>query len=374
VKTTTRILAAALAAAALAAAGCGKSGPQAGGFQRPPTPVETAPVALGPVTDRFSTVGTLDAGESITVTSEIDGIVKTVPYREGGHVKAGELIASLDDAQLAAEADRAAALRDQARGAWERVRTIVDQGAGAPQDLDDATADLKVAEANLALARTRLAKTRITAPFAGLAGARRVSPGAFLRAGTPITDLAQIDELRVTFAVPERILGAMKPGAPVNVQTTAYPDVVLDGAIDVVSPQLDPVTRNAAIVARVHNPDELLRPGMSATISVVLARRPGALTVPSEAVFVEGGQSYVYVVRPDSVVTRAPVTLGSRLPGLVEVTEGVDAGQTVVKAGHQKLYEGAKVMPVVAGGPGGAPAQTAAAAPDSAAGQEGAAR
>ncbi len=373
-KTTTRILATALAGLALAAAGCGKGQQQAGGFQRPPTPVETAPVALGPVTDRFSTVGTLDAGESITVTSEIDGIVKAVPYDEGGHLQAGDLIASLDDEQLAAEAERAAALRDQAHATWQRVRTVVDQGAGAPQDLDDATAALKVAEANVALARTRLAKTRITAPFAGLAGARRVSPGAFLRAGTPITDLAEIDKLRVSFAVPERLLGAMKPGAPVSVQTTAFPDVVLDGAIDVVSPQLDPVTRNAAIVARVDNPDELLRPGMSASISVILAQRQGALTVPSEAVFVEGGQSYVYVVRPDSVVARTPVSLGSRLSGSVEVTEGLDAGQTVVKAGHQKLYEGAKVMPVTAGGPGGGAPRAAAAAPDSAAGQEGAAR
>ena len=80
-----------------------------------------------------------------------------------------------------------------------------------------------MAEANLALARTRLDKTRITAPFAGLAGARRVSPGAFLRAVHPVTDLAQIDRLRVTFAVPERILGAMRQGAPVTVRTRPFP-------------------------------------------------------------------------------------------------------------------------------------------------------
>ena len=192
--------------------GCGQEQGQGGGFQRPPTPVEVAPVQAGTVTDRFTTVGSLEAGESITVTSEIDGIVKAVPFTEGGHLRQGDLIARLDDAQLAAEAARAEALRDQAQATWSRISSIVDQGAGAPQDLDDATAALKVAEADLALARTRLAKTRITAPFAGLAGARRVSPGAFLRAGAPITDLAQIDQLRVTFSVPERILGGHAPG------------------------------------------------------------------------------------------------------------------------------------------------------------------
>ena len=329
--------------------GCGQEQGQGGGFQRPPTPVEVAPVQAGTVTDRFTTVGSLEAGESITVTSEIDGIVKAVPFTEGGHLRRGDLIARLDDAQLAAEAARAEALRDQAQATWSRISSIVDQGAGAAQDLDDATAALKVAEADLALAQTRLAKTRITAPFAGLAGARRVSPGAFLRAGAPVTDLAQIDRLRVTFAVPERILGAMHQGAPVTVENTAFPDVVLQGSIDVIEPQLDPLTRSVGIVARVANPDELLRPGLSATVSVILSERSDALTVPAEAVFVEGGQAYVFVVRPDSVVTRTPVVLGTRQPGTVEVSAGLADGQQVVRAGHQKLYEGAKVMPVDSG-------------------------
>ena len=327
-------------------AGCGGDGQQAQGFQRPPTPVEVATVRTGSVADRFTTVGTLEAGESVDVAVEIDGVVETVPYTEGGHLAAGDLIALLDDEQLAAEAARAAALEDQARSTWTRVESIVAQGAGAPQDLDDAVAALKVAEADRALAETRWAKTRVTAPFAGVAGSRRVSPGAFLRAGSAITDLARIDRLRVTFAVPERLLGAIRKGAPITVTTTAYPDVALEGVIDVIEPQFDPVTRNLGIVARVENPDELLRPGMSATVSVILGRRADALTVPSEAVFVEGGQAFVYAVQPDSVVTRRPVTLGSRQADSVEIGSGLVGGEQVVRAGHQKLYEGARVMPV----------------------------
>jgi len=331
----------------LLSAGCAQEEQQAGGgFQRPPTPVETAMVVGSTVTDQFTTVGTIEAGESIMVTTEINGIVTAIPFREGGRLAQGDVIARLDDDQLKAEAQKASALLDQSRATWERVKSVVEQGAGAPQDLDDAVAALKVAEANLALARTRLAKTRITAPFGGLAGKRRVSTGAFLRVGETITDLAQIDQLRVNFAVPERILGSMRVGAEVALLTTAYPDHQLIGTIDVIEPQLDPISRNVGIVARVANPDELLRPGMSATVTAVLHERADALTVPSAAVFVEGGQAYVYVVKPDSVVTRTPVTLGTRLTDVVEVTEGLNYGQQVVRAGHQKLYEGAKVMPV----------------------------
>jgi membrane fusion protein (multidrug efflux system) len=307
-------------------------------------------VAEGTVVDRFAAVGTVEAGESVTVVAEIDAVVVAIPFAEGQAVAAGALLAQLDDEQLRAEVARAEALRDQRRVTHERIRSIVEQGAGAPQDLDDAAAALKVAQADLDLARARLAKTRITAPFAGIVGSRRISPGAFLRAGDAVTDLAQISRLRITFSAPERTLGRLRRGAEVTVTTTAYPDLALRGVITVIEPQLDPGTRSARIIAEAANPESLLRPGMSADVSVVLAERPGALTVPSEAVFVEAGQALVYVVQPDSSVVRTVVELGTRLPDAVEVLSGLQAGAEVVRAGHQKLYPGAKVMPVAAGG------------------------
>lgn len=339
-------LAAVAAAGAVLAGGAGCGGKkQAGGFAPPPTPVETAVVAAGAVSDRFATVGTLEADLQVEVAAEIDGVVRSLPLPEGDPVRAGALLATLDDVQLAAEAQRAEALRDQGRSTWERVRTVVEQGAGAPQDLDDATAALKVAEANLDLARARLAKTRITAPFAGSVGLRRVSPGAFVRAGQPLTDLSRLDRLRLTFSVPERLLGRLKAGDAVRIETTAHPGEVLEGAVTVIEPQLDGQTRATRVVATVANPDLRLRPGMSATVTLVLDERTEALTVPDEAVFVTGGQAFVFVVKPDSTVARAAVQLGTRLPGVVEVTGGLDGGQVVVRAGHQKLYDGAKVRP-----------------------------
>jgi membrane fusion protein (multidrug efflux system) len=261
-------------------------------------------------------------------------------------IQKGGLIAQIDDSQLRAEASRAEALRDQSRVTFERIKSVVDQGAGAPQDLDDAAAALKVAEANLQVARTRLQKTRIVAPWSGIASSRRASPGAFLRAGEPITDLAAITEIKVTFSAPERYLSTLHRGAEVNVSTTAYPGYALQGRIDVVEPLLDASLRSARLVARVQNPGGKFRPGMSANVSAVLGERLNALTIPSEAVFVEGDQAFVYVVKPDSTVTRSALTLGTRLPDVVEVLQGLEPGARVVRAGHQKLFEGARVMPI----------------------------
>ena len=329
----------------LAVAGCGGKG-GGGNFAFPPMPVEVSPVTVRMVSDRFEGVGTIEALEAITVVSEIDGAVKDLPFREGGFIRRGELIAQLDDAQLAAERARAEALRAQSKATYDRVKSVVDQNAGAPQDLDDASAALKVADANLQLAEARFSKTRIIAPFDGIIGARKVSVGTFLRPGQPITELANIDDIRVTFSAPERFVARLISGAEVAVSTSAFSGLALKGKIIVVDPVIDLTTRSARVVARVQNSGRQFRPGMSANISAVLGFRPNALTIPNEAVFGSGDQSFVFIVKPDSTVARVPLTLGTRMADVVEVVDGLKAGMTVVRAGHQKLFDGGKVMPI----------------------------
>lgn len=318
----------------------------AGGFAPPPMPVEVAQVQPSVVTDRLDAVGTIDAVDAITVVSEIDALVRDLPFREGSAIRKGDLIAQLDDTQLQAELSRAKAVLEQKKVSYDRIKGLADQGAVSPQDYDDAAAALKVAEAETAMIEARLDKTKIVAPFDGVVGARRVSPGAFVRAGTAITDLAQLDELKVTFAAPERYYSELKPGAQVAVSTTAYPDYSLNGTIEVVEPVVDEATRSARIIAHVKNPGYKFRPGMSANVSVVLNERDKALVVPDEAVFAEGDQNLVFVVKPDSTVTRTNVNLGARQRQTVEITSGLKDGMTVVCAGHQKLFEGAKVVPI----------------------------
>jgi len=344
--------------------GCGKKqegAPGGGGFEMPPTPVEAATVEVRTVSDRFEAVGTIEAGNAITVVAEIDGIVTSLPFKEGSRVAKGDLLAQFDDVQTRADVARSEALRDQAKSRFDRIKSVVDQGAGTAQDMDDAAADLKVAEADMALARDRLSKTRITAPWAGFVGARRPSPGAYLRAGESITDLADVSSLRVNFSAPERHLRNLVRGSQVEVTTPAFPGISIAGQIDVVEPVIDASTRSARIVARVDNPNDELRPGMSCNVAAVLAERDSALTVPNQAVLVEGTEFFVYVIGPDGTVGRAAVVLGTRTSDLVEVRSGLTAGQQVVTAGHQKIYPGAKVMAMPAGGmpaggpPGGAP-------------------
>jgi membrane fusion protein (multidrug efflux system) len=358
----TALLTSAVAVILMAAVpGCSKSGGPGGGFSMPPMPAEVAEVSVRTVEEKFQAVGNIEAEEVATVVAEIDGIVTAVPYAEGSLLNKGDLIALLDDSQLSAEVSRTDALLAQSTATYERVKAIVAQGAGSPQDLDDASAAMKVADANLSMAKARFAKTRITAPFSGFAGSRRVSVGSFIRTGQAVTDIANIDRIRVIFSAPERMISSIRKGAAVTVSTTAYPGYSLSGKIIVIEPVVDPVTRSARIVAELPNRERKFRSGMSADVTATISSRPGALTIPNESIFASGDQSFVYAVNADSTVSRTPVSLGTRTADAVEVLDGLKTGMKVVTAGHQKLFEGAKIMPVPAGGaPGqGMPGQGA---------------
>jgi membrane fusion protein (multidrug efflux system) len=348
-------------AALLALSSCaGKSGGP-GGFQMPPTPVEVSNVEPLTVRDEFRALGSIDSDELIDVVSEISAKVIDLPFAEGQGIASGQVIARLDDTEIRAQAMRAEAERDRARSDHERAKQLIEQNAISSKELEDASVDLRVAEADYQVANARLAKTLIRAPFSGLIGRRRVSPGAYVSAGDRITELARVDQMRVTFAAPERYVGALRVGVGVSIQTPAYPGRTFEGRLRVVDPMVDPQTRTVQLVASVPNRDRRLRPGMSADVRVTLSQRAQALMVPDEAVFAEGNQDFVYVVNADSTVARTAIRLGTRDSAMVEVLSGLTAGARVVRAGHQKLFDGAKVSPVTSGAPGEPGTENAAA-------------
>ncbi len=321
----------------------------------PPTPVEAATVEVRTMADIFRAVGSVEAREQITIAPEVDGRVVSLPFTEGERVSAGALLARLDDTQVRAELDRASALLARATADAARVESLVRQRIAPEQALDDARATLRVAQADVAVQTARLDKTEIRAPFSGVIGSRFVSPGAWLRAGDPIASLAAVDVVKVIFAVPERLLGHLAPDAPVSLRTTADPEPI-EGRVRVVDPMLDARTRTVRVIAEVGNPRGTLHPGMSADVELRLHSRENARAIPSEAVFVEGDQAYVFAIAADGAVARRAVTLGVRTSELVEALSGLEVGERVVRTGHQKLHDGARVMAVGdAGAETGAP-------------------
>ena len=322
----------------------GPGGRGAGG----PVAVEVMRVNVAPAERTVEAVGTLLSNERVTIRPEVAGRIVALDLVEGGWVRKDQVLVELDaSVERAALAD-AEARRLLALNNLERARELRRSNVGTQRALDEAEASFRIAEAAVELARAQLAKRTIRAPFDAKASLRGISVGEFVTAGTPLFSLEQIDLLKVDFRIPELFLPAVRVGNEIRVTVDAFPDRSFTGRVTAIDPLVDERGRSLLVRASIENPNEALRPGLFARISLTLSVKPDALWVAEEALVPQAGKQYVFRVvdqgegRPKTV-ERVEVTTGLRRPGEVELTSGVAAGDLVVVAGVIKLREATPV-------------------------------
>lgn len=346
-------------------AACGKEEGQAGGPPgggMPPTMVETAKVEMRSLPNQFESIATLRADESIIVRPEIAGRIQEIHFAEGQQVAAGELLFTLDDALTRADLNEADANVKNSKRTYTRAQELAERQLIAKSDLDSSQAVYSVFEARAASARTKLDKTRIRAPFAGVAGLRNVSVGDYVEVGQELVQLVQLDPIMLDLRAPEVVLSSLAVGQKVDFGVDTFRDERFVATVVAIAPTVDAGGRSVALRARLANPDQKLRPGMSARVRITLTTNARALLIPEQAIWPSGEQKMVYKVS-DGAAKLVPVTLGSRHPGLVEITSGLKAGDEVVVAGQLKLFDGAKVVAKPAEAAAAAAAKPAAATP-----------
>lgn len=310
-----------------------------------PVPVKMIRVEASSVSDTVTAAATLRPHESVVLRPEIDGRVVSLQFNEGQMVKKGAVIARLDDAEPRAAMAKTQADLKLAESRFKRSEDLAAKGFISTQALDEARANLDVVRAQMQASRVAIDKAVIRAPFTALAGLRKVSPGAYLKKGDDIVELAAIDRLNLDVRVPEIYLPLVKIGQPVTVAVDALPDEMFSGKVYAMEPVVDLATRGALVRARIANANGRLKPGMFARVSAELGRRPQAVVVPEQSVLPKGGKTFIYKVL-DGKAMLTPVQLGRRTPGQVEVVSGLTTGDTIVVDGLLKLKPGAPVAPV----------------------------
>jgi len=287
-------------------------------------------------------IGSLQSDESVQIASEIAGRVTVIGLEEGKSVVAGDILVKLDDALVAAEVADTQARYEFATGNLGRANTLARSGNVTERARDEATANAETARAALELAKVRLSKHVIRAPFSGVVGIRRVSPGAYVAIGQPIVNIEKIDTLKVDFKLPELFLSQIRTGQTVDVQVDALPGRTFPGTIYAIDPMVDVNGRALQIRARLPNPDGILRPGLFARILVKGLQERHVVIVPESAIVPRGPDKIVYAIENGRAV-EAKVTLGVRKDGLVEIVDGLKSDAVVVTAGQQKLKDGTPV-------------------------------
>lgn len=307
--------------------------------------VEAAKVTVGEVIDDIRAVGTLQPNESVAIAPEIPGRISAIPFGEGVPVKEGEVLIELDAVILKAELDKARSDLTLATANRQRAATLAERGSGTTRAHDEANAAYRAAQVAYALAEARLQKSTLQAPFPGVLGLRAVSPGAYVAPGQRLFDLVQVDPLKVDFRVPETNAHKVRVGQTVLISPDAALDESYEGKIYAIDPLVDVNGRAIRLRANVPNPDGKLSPGFFARLRVVSERRPNAIIVPESAVFPLAGRTLVYKVVNGRAV-QTDVVLGQRMPGRVEVREGLASEDVVVTSGQQRLRNGVAVRVV----------------------------
>jgi membrane fusion protein (multidrug efflux system) len=343
-------------------AGASQAGRPAGGApaQRP-IAVEATPVIVGPARATLTAVGSLTADERVDITSEVEGRVTEIAFQEGADVAAGAVLFRLDDQAARASVAQTAADLALAEANFARADQLSQQKIGTDKARDETRFGLDRARANADLAKVNLDKTVIRAPFAGRTGLRKVSLGNYVTRGMALVSLQSIDPIKVDFRLPETELANVALGNHIAIEVDALPGRRFAGEVFAIDPQVDVNGRAIQLRARIANDDRALKPGLFARVELVTAERLEAVQVPESAIVSQGRDRLVYVVR-DGRAQPVKVSLGIRVPGRVEVTEGLKRGDVVVVSGQQRLRPGAPVD-IVGAGPSVVPVAEAAAGP-----------
>ncbi len=299
-------------------------------------PVEAVTVEAQPLQRTLQAVGTLTAGESVMIRPEVPGRIERLTFEEGMPVEAGAIVVRMDDSEQRARMASAEAQLALSQANYRRSQTLAKRDNVSQAALEEAFARMRIDEAAVAVARTAVEKAQVRAPFSGVVGLRKVSPGAYVQAGQDIVNLESLHPLKADFRVPEMFSSDLRRGQPIRLNVDAMPGTEFEGEVIAVDPQVDVAGRSVMLRARVPNTDGTLRPGMFARVTLVLEVNPTALMVPEQAL-VPRGQTQMVVKVVDGKATYVPVQIGHRAKGMVEITEGVAEGDVIVTAGQMKL-------------------------------------
>jgi membrane fusion protein, multidrug efflux system len=321
--------------------GPGRGGGGRGGGQE----VAAVQVAERTFSDTLELVGVARGQRSVNIASTNTELITRVLFRDGQSVRAGAPLVELQAREQEAGMIEARARVEQAQRDYDRSKELVDRGIAPRVNLEQADSALKSAQASLEAAEARRGERVIRAPFSGVLGLTTVTPGTLVGPGTVITTLDDISTIRIDFPLPERYLARAQSGTPISATADAFPGSQFTGRIARVDTRIDEVSRSATARAELPNPEGRIRPGMSMRVTVRQGQRQ-SLAVPESAIQYEGEGAFVYRLMPAEggrIAQRVEVETGVVEEGYVEILSGLDAGETVVASGLNRIQPGAPV-------------------------------
>ncbi len=308
-------------------------------------PVEVARPVRGEMLAMYSGTATLEAEADAEIIAKVGGEVRQIFVEEGDRVRAGQVLAQLDDRQLRLQAAQTRAALAKAERDFNRQVELNEKGLVSAGAFENLKYDLDNQRAAHDLAQLNLSYSAIRAPFAGVVTERHVKLGKELAVGSAVFRVTDPTPLKASVFVPERELARLKPGQAASVAADALAGRSFPAHVKLVAPMVDAATATFKVTLEVDDPKGDLKPGMFARVGIVFERRADTLTIPRVALLDSDGSSNVFVVSAGKAEQRA-IKTGLANAGRVEVTQGLEGAEQVVVVGQNGLKDGNPVRVV----------------------------
>jgi len=318
--------------------------------------VRVQPAEKRPLRPFVEAVGNLKALEEVTVSSELDGIIRNIRVDDGTVVGRGDALATIADREYDLEVKRSAAALKQAEATCDNIRleyqrkeALYKEELVTKQQLEDVSTRLSLASSEcdraklgLSLAQEKFAKTKVSSPLQGIIKEKKISLGDYVKNGTALFSVIHTATLKLNFTVTEQDAGKIRSGQEVSFQTDSAPGKIYRGRVSVIYPHLEEKTRTLMVEALVPNHDHSLKPGLFARVTLYLGPARDSIVIPVNSVLYDETKTKVFIIE-NNVARGREVKIGAKYGDLLEIIAGLKEKEPVVSVGQNNLAEGVKV-------------------------------
>jgi membrane fusion protein, multidrug efflux system len=293
------------------------------------------------ISNEITASGTIRANEDVQLQPELSGKVIQINFKEGSKVSKGQLLIKINDADFQAQYKKLELQRTLAEQTMDRQKQLLAINGVSQQEFDLAQSGYSTLKSDMDFQMAQILKTEIRAPFDGVIGLKNVSEGAFVTPATVIASIQQIDPVKIDFAVPERYFPYIRKDGEVFFSIDGIAEK-LTGDIFAIEPKIDLATRTIQVRAICSNSKGNIYPGAFAQVKIVLNDINDAIMIPTESLIPDISGQKVFILR-NGKSTYSRVETGVRTDSKIQITKGLNTGDTVLTTGIMQLKAGAEV-------------------------------
>lgn len=303
-----------------------------------PSPVNGYVIQAQKFSNQLAVSGSIEANEQVEIRSEVSGIVQGIYFNEGSFVNKGQVLVKINDMELKAQLSQAQTRQALAAENERRAQLLLEKEAVSQEEYDVANSEFKSTQAQTELVQAQLAKTSIVAPFSGKIGLRSISPGSYVTPTSLIANLVNLNQVKITFSIPEKYAAVVKANTVINFKVAGYQDT-FSAKIYAIEPSITTATRTQQIRALADNKEGKLLPGTFASISLPLENEENAILIPSESVIpIQNGKKVF--ISENGLAKEVEIETATRTDKDIQVISGLKVGDTVLTTGIMSLRNG----------------------------------